>query len=397
MLQQATQIGVDTALKNRKLNTTKAYKRPQKLWKEFCAKFDFEDKEFVSTAKLLLFTQQVVLELTVQPRRQRKAKGKGKRKAAAVEEEDSASSGDDIDEEKSFEVAADAIDAADVNDAADVDDGPPGAPLKHNTAKIYISGVMDLYNQQITRGDHTYPNPRGFGVRGHLKDLRTTAFKRIRALHEDRAIGSILDSYTPDVMMAFVRELWSGNRYVDQRLRTLLDFLGGHHLLLRGQLRRSAEFADMFVMEFPNEGSQPCHCWIFMIDNGKTNNTGKRQYLGAMRHKEVLFCSQGALAQYLFHRFHLAGHPWPDFKSPALWDRIKLLRGGTKDATHPLDATTQRHWIRETFKKIGHASSQTSHSGRKSGAQWAEIAGVSEEEVRIARGLFACRCLYPLR
>jgi hypothetical protein len=54
-----------------------------------------------------------------------------------------------------------------------------------------------------------------------------------------------------------------------------------------------------------------------MIDNGKTNNMGKRQYLGCMRHKEVLFCSQGALAQYLFHRFHLARHPWPDFKSPS--------------------------------------------------------------------------------
>lgn len=43
----------------------------------------------------------------------------------------------------------------------------------------------------------------------------------------------------------------------------------------------------MFVMDFLNEGSQPCYCWIFMIDNGKTNNTGKRQYLGAMRHKEI--------------------------------------------------------------------------------------------------------------
>jgi hypothetical protein len=137
MIQQAT---LETALKNRRLNTTKVYNRPQKLWKEFCTKFDFEDKEFVSTAKLL-FTQQVVLELTVQPQRQRKAKGKGKRKAAEVEEEDSASSGDDIDKEKLFEVAADVI-----------DDGPPGTPLKHNTAKTYISGIMDLYNQQVARG-----------------------------------------------------------------------------------------------------------------------------------------------------------------------------------------------------------------------------------------------------
>ena len=98
-------------------------------------------------------------------------------------------------------------------------------------------------------------------------------------------------------------------RSVDQRLRTLLDFLAGHHFLLRGQLRRSAEFADMFLMEFPKEGPQPCYCWIFMIDNGKTNDTGKRQYLGAMRHKDILFYSQGVLAQYRYHRFHVAaGH-----------------------------------------------------------------------------------------
>ncbi|OXV05154.1 hypothetical protein Egran_07078 [Elaphomyces granulatus] len=102
-------------------------------------------------------------------------------------------------------------------------------------------------------------------------------------------------------MMAFVRELWSGNRYVDQGLRTLLDFLGG------------------------------------------------------------------TISSYASYD-----------------DRLNLPMWGTKDATHPLDATTQRHWIRETFKKIGYASTQTSHSGRKSGAQWAEIAGVNDEEIRRA-------------
>ena len=89
----------------------------------------------------------------------------------------------------------------------------------------------------------------------------------------------------------------------------------------------------MFVMEFPNEGTQPCHCWSFMVDNGKTNDTSKRQFMGCMRHKEVLFCSQGALAQYLFHRFQIAKHPWPHFKSLSLWDRIKLLEG-TVDSMH---------------------------------------------------------------
>jgi hypothetical protein len=133
MLQQAT---LETALKNRKLNTTKAYNRPQKLWKEFCTKFDFEDKEFVSTAKL-----HPAGCAGVDCPTSAAAEGEGKRKAAEVEEEDSASSGDDIDKEKLFEVAADVI-----------DDGPPGTPLKHNTAKTYISGIMDLYNQQVARG-----------------------------------------------------------------------------------------------------------------------------------------------------------------------------------------------------------------------------------------------------
>jgi hypothetical protein len=394
MLRQAAEIGVATALKNRKPNTTRAYRKSQKLWKQFCADFAFEDGEFVSTDKLLLFTQQVVLTATVESRR-KKAKGKGKRRAAEAEVEgDVSSSGDGIDEdhenqsERSFEVAADIIDGG--------SDRQHGAPLKYNTARSYITGIMDLYNQQIARGDHNYPNPRGFGVRGHLKDLRATAFKRVRAMHEDRAINSILDSYTSEVMTAFVKDIWSGERFVEQRLRTLLDFLWGHHLLLRGQLRRSAEFADMFVMEFPKEGTQPCYCWIFMVDNGKTNDSNKRQYMGCMRHKDVLFCSQGALAQYLFHRFQIAEHTWPDFKSPSLWDRIKLIRGGTKDPNQPLDATTQRHWIREIFQKIGYAGTQTTHSGRKSGAHWAEILGVSEEEVRIAHGL-SYRYLYPLR
>jgi hypothetical protein len=383
MLQQARKIGVETALKNRKPNTTRAYSTSQKLWERFCADFAFEDGEFVSPDKLLLFTQQVVMTATVKPRQ--KGKGKGKRRVAEEERGSASSSGDDTDEDRgdrhdrngrAFEVAADVIDGV---------LGPNGqgsAPLKYNTAKGYITGITDLYNQQIARGDHTYPNPRGFGVRGHLKDLRAGVFQRLRSRHEDRAIGSILDAYTPEVLTAFVKKMWSGKRSIDQRLRTLVDFLVGHHFLLRGQLRRSAEFADMFLMEFPKEGPQRCYCWILMIDNGKTNDTGKRQYLGAMRHKDVLLCSQGALAQYLYYRFHVAAEKaWPDFKSPALWDTIKLLRGGTKDPTHPLDDTTQRKWIRGTFEEIGYAGTQTSHSGRKSGAQWAEIAGVSEEEV----------------
>jgi hypothetical protein len=50
----------------------------------------------------------------------------------------------------------------------------------------------------------------------HLLDLDVVlpvcewahVFERVRALHED---DPILDSYTPEAMKAFVREMWSGN------------------------------------------------------------------------------------------------------------------------------------------------------------------------------------------
>jgi hypothetical protein len=374
LLQDAAVAGVETALRNRKVNTTRAYSKAQKLWLQFCDEFDFKDRYHVNTEKLLLFTQNVVLKITVPPTK----KKNNKRKLKAVEADDASCSSDENNDEaqeggRGLEAAAQAIDET-------ADDQPEGALLKYNSAKGYISAILDLYNQQIARGEHQNPNPRGLGVRGHLKDLRAATFARIRALHEDRAIGTIVDSYSPDLMHRFVEHCWSTTSWVEPRLRTALDFLIGHFFLLRGQLRRSAEFADMFVLEFPNEGSQPCLCWIFIFDNGKANKTGKKQYLGCMRHKDYLLCTQGALAQYLFYRFHIAEHNWPDFSAPSCWDAIKLLKGGN-DPTKPLDATTQRKWIRGVFNEIGHYSSKTTHAGRRGGAQWAEIAGVSEEEV----------------
>jgi hypothetical protein len=86
------------------------------------------------------------------------------------------------------------------------------------------------------------------------------------------------------------------------------------------------------------------------------------------------------LAQYLFWRFHVGKQEWPDFSSSG-YD--KLLRGGGDPKT-PLDESTLRKWIRDIFNEIGHKSSQTTHAGRKSGAQCAEITGVSEEEIRRA-------------
>ena len=347
----------ESALKNRPLNTSRAYTKAQRLWADFCKEWAFSDGDHVRADKLLMFTQEVVLKIVVK-------KGKGQ-----VEETDENES------ERLAEEAADAIDAS-------ANPDPAGAPLKYNTARGYISAVLDIYNRQIALKLHNNPNPRGLGVKGHLKELQASTHERIRAHHEDRAIGTILDGYSLDTLRAFVERCWEPTTRVEPYLRTSLDFLIGHFYLLRGQLRRTAELADMFVLDLPSEGVQTCRAWVFIFDNGKTNNTGKKQYLGAMRHKDVTTCVQGALAQYLFWRFHVGKQEWPDFSSSEAWDTIKLLRGS--DPKTPLDESTHRKWIRDIFNEIGHKSSQTTHAGRKSGAQCAEIAGVSEEEIRRA-------------
>jgi len=244
------------------------------------------------------------------------------------------------------------------------------------------AAVIDLYNVQIARHQHSNPHPRGFAVRSALKDVQSRAWKRIRESHEDRAVNTLLDAYTPGDLQNFVRHCWTaGTRAnVDSYMRTLLDFLVGHFFLVRGEQRRMAELADMFVMQLPTESAfQECWCWVMVFDNGKTNSSGKKQYLGALRNRDFRICPIGALAMYLFTRFHVKKEAWPSLRSPEDY-RIKLLRGGS-DREHELNDKTHRTWIANVMKAVGIVSSKSTHAGRKTGAQHAEILGVPEAEV----------------
>jgi hypothetical protein len=53
--------------------------------------------------------------------------------------------------------------------------------------------------------------------------------------------------------------------------------------------------------------------------------------MGAMRHKDPYLCTMGALAQYLFWRWHISGELQPSFKRRKDWYNTKLLVGDDKD------------------------------------------------------------------
>src|SRR6266498_1521407 len=205
----------------------------------------------MNSQKLLLFIKKINPQITNPPKK-KKNKRKYKRKNKEIEDNKSSSSSKKNLQETKQKLAEDTTDAIDET----LNDQPDNTPLKYNSAREYINAIINLYNQQIALKLHEYPNPRGFGVRGHLKNLQASTHARVRAHHKDRAIGTILDSYTPEIMRNFIEKCWERTKYTKPYLRTIVDFLIGHYFLLRDQLRRTAEFTDIFILDFPSERAQ---------------------------------------------------------------------------------------------------------------------------------------------
>lgn len=125
-----------------------------------------------------------------------------------------------------------------------------------------------------------------------------------------------------------------------QNLRTRLDMLLGHYLLFRGDSRRRIELSELSVQQLPpSDGPGACHVVVFQRSKSKTNQTGSKYYMGAMRHKDPMLCTMGALAQYLVWRWHMSGEPAPTFRNRPDWYRLKALVG--EEPTAELAYTTQ--------------------------------------------------------
>lgn len=140
------------------------------------------------------------------------------------------------------------------------------------------------------------------------------------------------------------------------------------------------ELADMSLVQYPaEEGSTPCYALVFLLANGKTNQTGKKQFMGAMRHKDPTLCTMGALAQYLFWRWHIGGEEPPSFRSREDWYRIKMLVA--RDRSISISYATQLEDVWRAFEGAGILSQKKTHAMRGCGARDAELHGISEGQV----------------
>ena len=80
-----------------------------------------------------------------------------------------------------------------------------------------------------------------------------------------------------------------------------------HSMLLRNEDLVQLNLSDCFMLPVSNRdrGSQAAVALICAMHRGKTNRSGHTPYGCALRHSDVRRCSIGALAYYLFDRFHV--------------------------------------------------------------------------------------------
>ena len=109
------------------------------------------------------------------------------------------------------------------------------------------------------------------------------------------------------------------------------------------------------------------------------NKTARKEFMGAVRHKDPLLCTQGALAQLLFWRWHVSGEAPPSFRRRQDWYRIKVLVG--RDREQELSYPTQLQETWRVFGAAGVASSGKTHLPRRVGAQDAETHGSSLAQI----------------
>ena len=235
------------------------------------------------------------------------------------------------------------------------DGGVVQQTLSTGSVQMYVSAIIDLWSHQKALGLNPHDHPRGKSVKAVLSARAQREHVRRRKEFLDRAAGTLQDGYDETKMKEVVRYCWTGYKELknltpqsmESFLRTAVDFLLSHSMLLRGEARRSAEFADFFTIPLPNEGPTPCNPMILIMDNGKMNQFGRLEYGAAVRHRDPLLCTLSHTAFYLFYRWNVVREPVPRFQQRQQWYGLRFLKG--EGGRKALSYETQLAWTNRVF------------------------------------------------
>jgi hypothetical protein len=404
-LSAAVNNAITASIANQPANTARSYAKAQKLWREFCADRQFDDGVLVSEEKLVLWLQEVVLQLRVPEKPTRKRKGdavnpavlrqkrrKGNGKGLALDPqvrqlaEGLEMPVEELLEELPAMLADDrAVKAREGGDDEETTTATTDRFLKAGTVDSYIAAVLQLYKVQQALGHNTLRHPRGGVLRDIVRQTKEAQDTRDREAFIDRGAAGINAGYSDKEFLSLQRHLLKSacqqSHTYPHFLRTRLDVLMGHFYVLRGENRREGELADLALLTYPPmEGPTPCQAIVFTISRGKTNKSGKKQFMGALRHKDPLLCSHSAMAQYFFARWSLRGEAPPNFRSRRSWYRTKLLVARPGKEKEQLSYPAQYEAVWRAFAAASIHSVKKTHAMRGCGVRSGELHGVDEEQ-----------------
>lgn len=121
--------------------------------------------------------------------------------------------------------------------------------------------------------------------------------------------------------------------------------------MARDESTRKLQLPDLFSMELLNEGPTPCIAAMVIMDQGKINQFGRIEYGGCIRHRDVELCLVGALALYLFGRFHIIGEVFPDMKARQNWYDTHLI--DRKDPKREISYGAQAGGLKKAIQECG--------------------------------------------
>lgn len=253
--------------------------------------------------------------------------------------------------------------------------------LQYNSIRGYISAIQKLFEEQQNEGMNPAPRPQGLLLKTLKQGVLRQVYERHRAEFADMGEGTLRPAHIARHSDAAWR-----HRNPAIGLRTNVDFLLGNHMLLRSGNRRPLELADCFCLGLPNEGVKDSHraptrAFLVLMKNGKTNQHGRTQYGSCLRHRDPQSCLVGQLAFWFFWRWEIEKEPFPSFAHDFDWYPIKVLRRSLQEPTEELSYNSQKDWAREFYNLAGITTTKVTHAPRVSGAQNADIKGVSEAQV----------------
>lgn len=196
--------------------------------------------------------------------------------------------------------------------------------IGYSTVRSYGAACIDLFRHQQNLRINSNPHPSNHAaLKALFESSRSQENLLRRTNYTDRGEGTLQDGYTSiEELTLIANQYRSWNN--GNGITGLAMFLLSHNCLMRGESVRRIELADTFCLELSNEGYSNCLALIVVMDQGKTNQFGRKELGACVRNKIPEICPVGSFAFYLFYRFHILKAAFPDFTRSSNWFDLKV-------------------------------------------------------------------------